>query len=208
MVDLNSLTAYRAIVDNEGKPLPEFLLMWQDMANRVNAATARRLYSYVEYLQQADVATIYAAGLAQVTANQAIAAGGGTVRSGIDLNFVATTGSTWVSAGTETLSTVSAGDLTILNSGPIQSLYADGVTEGEWRIVEDPSGTPVVMFTGSWRADGDGASYSLVQNLDVETTLSFSNARSSTGTVEYGMEVRVTSGLDVTLLTYMFVQRA
>lgn len=208
MADINALSAFRAIVDKEGKPLPEFLLLWQRMVEQLTSSGDARLYDYAEFQQQINVGAIYEGGLAQTTADAALEALGSPQRSGLDINIIATSGGSWVSAGSETLNTVSAGNLAITNSGPLQATGANGVTDGEWRIIEDPSGAATVMFTGTWRAHGDGITYSLVQNLSVEPALAFSLARPTTGSVEYGIEVRVTSGLDVSLLVYMFVRRS
>lgn len=200
----NRLTAYRAIVDGDGRPLPEFILMWDGLADDADGELAMMAFQQAQ--QEANTGALYAAGLAQASADALDAAGGGTVRSGISLAYVNTTGATWVNAVSEGLSGVSAGDLTIINSGPVMAIGADDETTGEYRIVEQPGATTV--FSGTWRATGDGDTFSVVYNESLLSTLTFSSSLASTGSITYELDVRVTSGIDIQLLTYLFVRRS
>lgn len=204
MADINSLTAYRAIVDNEGKPLPEFLLMWQRLLELVDATTTNAAFhAFATNQQSVNVASIYTAGLANVHANSLAATAGGTVRSGLKVQWITTNGATWVGAGSVSLATVSAGDLHVSASGPLLAADANGVTTGEYRVLEGVT----TVFTGTWTADGDGVSWSLVSNETIGSTLA-SIARVTTGSLTYAIEYRVLSGPDLDLFSYLYAERS
>jgi hypothetical protein len=200
VADINSLDAKRAIVDNEGKPLPEFLLLWQRVVGMGEGGSFATLATYAVGQQEQAVGLAYSSAIALVQADLAAA---GTAVSEVGFVYVTTNGSTWVNGGTETMSGVVAGDLQIFNSGPFMCTALNGETSGDFRIVEDGLTT---VFTGSWRAVGDGT-YALVTNESVLDTLTFGSARASVGSVTYDLEYRVTSGDDVELLSYLFVRR-
>lgn len=205
MADINSLTAYRAIVDNEGKPLPEFMLMWQALLDHISSIDiVATFYELADNQQAMNFGAVYTAGLANVRAIVLAEAGGATPRAGIGVQWITTNGMTWVSGGTETLLTVSAGDLFIYMSGPLMALNADGPSSGEFRVLEGGSTT---VYTGTWSADGDGVSWSLARNESAEDTMTTNIPRVSTGTVQYDIEFRVLAGNDLDLLSYIYAER-
>lgn len=204
MATANSLTAYRAIVDNQGKPLTEFMQMWQDLIDGVNSLSAQaEVDRLVSVNQQAfNYAAVYTAGLANVRAALLDEAGGGTLRAGLGAQWVSTSGGSWVNGGTEALNTVSAGDLRIYATGPLMAANANGPSSGEYRVLEGG----VTVFTGLWSSDGDGT-WDRALNDSIEAAMAFSDARVTTGTVSYDVEYRVLAGEDVDLLSFLYVER-
>lgn len=204
MATANSLTAYRAIVDNQGKPLTEFMQMWQDLLDQVNGLSEQAAVDLLVSVNQQIVnyGAVYTAGLANVRIANLSEAAGGTERAGISAQWLTTSGGSWVNGGGETLSTVSAGDLRVFMSGPLAAQAANGPASGEYRILEGG----VTVFTGLWSADGDGT-WDLALNQSIEDTLNFSDPRVSTGSVTYDIEYRVLAGEDVQLLSYLYVER-
>lgn len=154
--------------------------------------------------------------VAQATGNAAqdtadLALGLGTVSgSATDPSIDLTTDGVWVEGPQVDLTSVLAGDLTITGSGPVQDddVSMTGLTEGEYRIVEDIGGVDTVLYTGLFTVVEKG-SMPVVKNVNTTDVAAFVSARSSTGAVTYRIDARKTSGSPVTSLAlYVYARRA
>lgn len=224
---LPRLKANLAIVNGKGNPLDYFLRFW-------NTEVAPRIEKNEDSQNQtiADLAAIVAqlqaisasAQQAQETANQAqeaadAASGTGVVSgSNKDPAVSIPASSTWVNGPTVSLTGVVAGTLTITGSGPQQDgdVTMSGTNVGvscTFRIVEIVSGVETTIFTGSFRVDKleSGIETPTVTNLSASDVQAFSSARSSTGAVDYRIDVMengpIYRAID-SLLLYIFVRRA
>lgn len=154
------------------------------------------------------------AGLALETAD---AAGGGSARSGSDTGAFVLTGTGDVSPCTVALTTVSAGDLTIPGTGPGVTYGSTAMTGGstvsaEYDIVE-VSGGDTVVFSGEFTINdvtGDEPSQVFqVIHPSAAAVAAFTDARASTGSVSYRVDVRRVSGATMTgVKFYLFARRS
>lgn len=220
---LPRLNAKVAIVDEKGRPTAAFLQMlnvqWAMAIERKEAGqdAALAAIAQVQAQQQAQLVLINEAlvlagiALAQADAGSADDRSGSAASPDITLS-----GTGWVTGPLVTLSTVSAGTLQLMSSG----IQADANTtlanfdeafEGEFRIMEvvggvdtEIVGSPFVITAERYDVNPSGAVF-VTNDARIPT---FSEARSSTGTVAYRMDLRRVSGPTLSnVRAYLFARR-
>jgi hypothetical protein len=166
-------------------------------------------------LTQQVLAAQATAAAAQATAD---AAGGGGAQSGTNSGHAdSLSTSTWTHGPVVSLAGVIAGDLTIQTSGPNQDNTTGvnavsnifGSFTGNWRLVEVIGGIDTVVFSGTYSAQRDrddtGIENLLWNNTD---TTNVSIPRSTTGTMDYRIDINSPS-CDITqALLNLYVRRA
>lgn len=212
-----------AIVDGQGKPLGYFLRLFNiELAERIEKQEADQtaLIAQIQALQaqQAEQLVLInqaleLAGLALETAD-----GGSTTKSGSSTGIFSLSGTSTAPVTTVALTSVIAGDLTIPGTGPSQVVGTTAMTggnyvEAEYDIVEVVSGVDTVVFTGQFNVldvTGDEP-YQIFQvnHTSSAAVAAFSAARSTTGTMDYRLDVRRLTGASMTgMRFYEFVRRA
>jgi hypothetical protein len=211
---LQRLQSQVPIVDGAGRPAATFQRWWQTNAEAIEAQ---------EGAQGATIADIQAAvaRLESVAAlaNQALqaaqtAGSGGSTTSGGATAIVDVTTSwapgptvhlTGVTAGTFTASvTLTKTDTSVLAGGTLVASGYAGETigqyyvytaVGEFRIVENPGATTLYTgtFTVTMSTNNQGTSYSIAID-NPQALQDFSVSRSSTGAVDYELDLRMTTG--------------
>lgn len=224
MFKLPRLKANLAIVNGQGKPLDYFLRFWNiEVAPRIEnqeAAQDQTIADLAEIVAQLQ-ALAAATQQAQTTANnaqQSADAGSGTAKSGSasDPNIGIPASTAWITGPVVSLTGVSAGNLTISGTGPQQSTNVTmtggrGIAALQFRVVEIIGGVDEVLFTGSFAVQNfeSGATIATVTNNSTEDVQNFSSSRSSTGDVDYRLDVRGNGSREVSnLLLYIFARRA
>ena len=210
------------IVDSKGNPVTSFhrylnielIGALEDVISSQGASIAQ-LEAITQQLlittQQTQEA-LAIAGLALETADS-----GGTARSGsATIDDITLTGTGWVTGPQVDLLTVSAGDLQLLGSG----IQSDGNTtlgnfnvqmEGEFRIMEvvggvdtEIAGSPFVITADRYDSNPTGPVF-VANDSRVPT---FTEARASTGSVSYRMDLRRVTGPVLTnVKAYLFARR-
>ncbi len=220
------------VVDSKGKPSSFFQTLWQRTITAIET-TVNSQGVQIALIQQALAAAAAAqtaAQAAQQTANDAQtsadAGPSGTAVNGSATDAASTVSSTvtWVAAPTVNLTGVSAGNLTVPGSGPIQ----DGnvtvtITNvniaahvGEYRIVEVIGGVdgtvygPFSYVAAPFSDPETAGSYAAqVINGDSAAVAAINDARSSTGAVDYRLDFRRVSGPTVVSLAgYLYARRS
>ena len=220
---LPRLKANLAIVDGQGKPLGYFLRLFNiELAERIEKQEADQtaLIAQIQALQaqQADQLVLInqaleLAGLALETAD-----GGTSTKSGSNTGTFALSGTSTVAVTTVSLAGVVAGNLTIPGTGPSQVVGTTAMTggnyvEAEYDIVEVVSGVDSIVFTGTFNVldvTGDEP-YQIFQvnHTSSAAVAAFTDARTSTGTIDYRLDVRRLTGASMTgMRFYEFVRRA
>lgn len=216
MARLPVLSAQQQIADTKtGKPTSQFK-RFMDQSRETQEATDALQNEMIAALQ----ANTQAAQAAQQTANQALevadaAAGGGVVQSGSATQTVDASGEVWIEGPLVALTGVSAGDLTISGSGPQQTSNVAMIgnprtATTSFRIMEIVSGVETMVFLGSFSAAAPGAlDTATITNLSNGAVAAFSSARSSTGAVDYRLDVQAIGSPEIVNLSlYLFVRRA
>lgn len=223
MFKLPRLKSNLAIVNKDGKPEDYFLRLFNvDFAQRLEANENNQamLIAQIQDIQaqQAEQLVLInqaleLAGLALETAD-----GGGPNKSGSNTGTFALSGTASVPATTVALAGVVAGNLTIPGTGPSQIVGTTAMTggnyvEAEYDVVEVVSGVDTVVFTGTFNVTdvtGDEP-YQIFQvsHTSAAAVAAFTSARTSTGTMDYRLDVRRVSGASMTgMRFYLFVRRA
>lgn len=210
------------IVDIKGRALDYFLRLIDDafrMIERNEAAQDATLIAIQNIqAQQANQLVLInqaleLAGLALETAD-----GGGANKSGSNTGVFSLSGTSTIPVTTVALTGVSAGDLTIPGTGPSQTVGTTAMTggnyvEAEYDIVEVIGGIDTVVFTGQFNVldvTGDEPSQIFqVDHTSAAAVAAFTAARSTTGTMDYRLDVRRMTGASMTgMRFYLFVRRA
>lgn len=220
---LPRLKANLAIVDGKGLPLGYFLRLFNiELAERIEQNEADQAATLVALqqlaAQQAEQLVLInqaleLAGLALETAD-----GGTTTKSGSNTGTFSLSGTSTVPVTTVALTGVVAGDLTIPGTGPSQIIGTTAMTggnyvEAEYDIVEVIGGIDTIVFTGQFNVldvTGDEP-YQIFQvnHTSSAAVAAFSAARSTTGTMDYRLDVRRLTGASMTgMRFYEFVRRA
>lgn len=197
---LPRLQANLAIVDGAGKPLPYFLRLLNidvfQAIERNEAAQQQTIQDLTEIVTAVQAAQ-EAAQIAQQTANEG--AGGnsttGTVSPAIGV---------WLTAAVVNFpAAVASETLTISGTGPVQAADVvkdePGNAPGQFRVVEVVGGVDTILITGDYNvyASGEAAAPPLVTNMSASAIAAYSSVRSSSGSVDYRVDVRQTSGTPV-----------
>ena len=189
--------------------------LWKRSGGSVDqvAATAEVVTTQGGLIAAGNEATQGATAAANAAQAAADAAAGGSARSGSASNTsLNLTGTDWVNGPTVNLSTVSAGDLTLTGSGPQQdadvTLSANRDFSGEYRIVEIVGMTEDTVHTGTFTASPSGVEGGAFIYPD-NSTMGFSQARASTGSVSYRLDVRRIDGPNLLDLgVYLYARRS
>jgi hypothetical protein len=208
----------RAIVNAQGQPTTEFLTLVNTAFSAVETAvnqTAQNVldlqdaFAAIRAVNTVAQAAQTAANTAQETADQS---GGGTALSGSNTSIVSPQTSAWENGPQVDLTGVTAGNLTISGSGPIQddTLESAATITGNFRIVEIVGMVETTVFTGSYMLyQGNPGT---VVNQSASTVSAFSAARSSTGAVSYRLDANRTDGgvlvTPIDMALYLFVRRS
>lgn len=220
---LPRLKANLAIVDGKGLPLGYFLRLFNiELAERIEQNEADQAATIIALqqlaAQQAEQLVLInqaleLAGLALETAD-----GGSTTKSGSNTGSFSLSGTSAVPVTTVALAGVVAGNLTIPGTGPSQVIGTTAMTggnyvEAEYDIVEVVGGIDTVVFTGQFNVldvTGDEP-YQIFQvnHTSSASVAAFTTARSTTGTMDYRLDVRRLTGASMTgMRFYLFVRRA
>lgn len=220
---LPRLKANLAIVDGKGLPLGYFLRLFNiELAERIEQNEADQAATLIALqqlaAQQAEQLILInqaleLAGLALETAD-----GGSTTKSGSNTGTFSLSGTSTVPVTTVAFTGVVAGDLTIPGTGPSQIIGTTAMTggnyvEAEYDIVEVIGGIDTIVFTGQFNVldvTGDEP-YQIFQvnHTSSAAVAAFSAARSTTGTMDYRLDVRRLTGASMTgMRFYEFVRRA
>jgi len=194
---------------SNGKPTRAFTsFMNEQVLNQVESAIRQNQQTIAELAE--IVAGLQAAISIANAALQAANEGGGGDSAFGTAGLVS---NSWVTGAILNLTGVVAGILTITGSGPQQdsgtTRPASGTSTGRFRIVEVVGGIDDVLFTGDYSvyATDDGAPPT-TYNMSATAVSAFSSVRSSTGAVDYRLDVIIDSGEDISnLLTYLYVKR-
>lgn len=152
-----------------------------------------------------------AANAAQQTADEALA--DGTVSgSATDPSVSVGLTTAWVPGPQVDLVGVVAGNLTITGTGPQQDAdvaFVSGTTfSGEFRVVEIDGMTETVLDVFSMSAYSTGSN-ATVTNNSIAAVEAFNMPLTTTGSLSYRIDVRKTSGGELSdLLLYIFARRA
>jgi hypothetical protein len=200
-----------AIVDpSTGKPTRAFTsFINEQVLNPIEAALRQNEQALAE-LAEVVLALQAVAEQAQAAQQAANENGGGTSAYGT----ASLVSNAWVTGALVSLTGVVAGDLTISGSGPIQnsgtSRPASGTSTGRFRIVEVVGMVDTVVFTGDFSVySPDPSEPPTTYNMSAAAVAAFSSARTSTGAVDYRLDVIIDSGEDISnLRTYLYVKRA
>lgn len=220
MVDRFILPRVRAadpITGTDGRAANAFVRFWDTICRQIEGqennqnAILAQLSAQLELINQA----LELAGLALETAD---AAGGGPSRSGSNTGSFVLSGTGDVSPCLVALTTVSADNLTVPGTGPGVTYGSTAMTGGttvdaEYDIVEVVSGVDTVVFTGTFTINditGDEPSQVFqVVHTSAPDIAAFSEARTSTGSVSYRIDVRRVSGATMTgVKFYLFARRS
>lgn len=197
---------------------------WQNTLLRAVQAAILTLNNQVTALTQQQaifLAAQNASSTAQATAAaaQATADSGGTARSGTATSTI-NVGASWSVAATVNLLTVSAGNLTIEGSGPLQASNSDvvpgGVSTGNWRVVEIVGATETVVFTGTFSAaktqliiEGAVEELLYIYNDNDTSAASVTIPQTSTGSVSYRLDLQGSPGVVYyNVIGTLFVRRS
>lgn len=197
---------------------------WQNTMLKAIQAAILTLNNQVTALTQQQaifLAAQNASSTAQATAAaaQATADSGGTARSGTATSTI-NVGASWSVAATVNLLTVSAGNLTIEGSGPLQASNSDvvpgGVSTGNWRVVEIVGATETVVFTGTFSAaktqliiEGAVEELLYIYNDNDTSAASVTIPQTSTGSVSYRLDLQGSPGVVYyNVIGTLFVRRS
>lgn len=213
-----------AITDQAGKAVVSFSRFWDQamtaIENSLNslAETLSAIQALqVQQAQQLDLINqaLELAGLALETADS-----GGTTKSGSSTgSFLLSSTSFGSGIATVNLTSVAAGNLTIPGTGPSQqvgttSMTGGTYTEGEYRIIEVDNGVDNgTVFTGQFNVTDittdEPNQIFTVSHTSADAVAAFVSARTTTGNVDYRVEVRRVSGATMTgMRFYLFARRA
>lgn len=211
------------IVDAKGNPVTSFQRFFN--IDFVGAIEKQETSQAAVLASLQNIQTQQAAQLAQI--NQALelaglalatADSGSTTQSGSNTGGFGLFSTSFAPAVTVSLTSVVAGTLTIPGTAP-QLIYngstmSGGLTvDAEFRLVEVVGGIDNVRYTGSFTitdVTGDEP-FQVFQmdNFSAPDVAALSQARTSTGSVDYRIDVRRVSGATMTNLRfYLFARRA
>jgi hypothetical protein len=224
MFRLPRLKANLAIVNGQGKPIDYFLRFWNidvvPLIERQEASQESTLAAIqaiqAQQAQQLELINdaLELAGLALATAD-----GGTPTKSGSATGTFSLSGTSFNTATTVALTSVSAGDLTIPGTGPtvspsITAMTGGTVLNGEYQIIEIDNGVDNgTVFTGTFvvtdvTTDEPNQIFS-INHVSASAVAAFLDARTTTGAISYRAEVRRVSGANMTgMRFYLFVRRA
>lgn len=197
---------------------------WQNTMLKAIQAAILTLNNQVTALTQQQaifLAAQNASSTAQATAAaaQATADSGGSARSGNATSTI-NVGASWSAAATVNLLTVSAGNLTIEGSGPLQASNSDvvpgGSTTGNWRVVEIVGATETVVFTGTFSVvktqlvlEGSFSELLYIYNDNDTSAASVTIPQTSTGSVSYRLDLQGSPGVVYyNVIGTLFVRRS
>lgn len=224
MFRLPRLKANLAIVNGQGKPIDYFLRFWNidvvPLIERQEASQESTLAAIqaiqAQQAQQLELINdaLELAGLALATAD-----GGTPTKSGSATGTFSLSGTSFVTATTVAMTSVSAGDLTIPGTSPTASpsltaMTGGTVMNGEYQIIEIDNGVDNgTVFTGTFivtdvTTDEPTQIFS-VNHVSASDVATFLDARTTTGAISYRAEVRRVSGANMTgMRFYLFARRA
>lgn len=218
------LQAGLGIVDAKGRPVTSFMRWWNmEVAPSIESQFAD-ISDLIAQIQQVQVTqaeqlelindALELAGLALETAD-----GGSPTKSGSATGTFPLSSTLFAPAVTVPLLGVAAGDLTIPGTGPKvtpsgTTMSGGLVTNAEYRIVEVQGGVDLAtVFTGTFTitdVTGDEPTQIFqVNHTSANAVSSFSLPRTTTGDLEYRVDVRRVSGAVMSgVRFYLFARRA
>lgn len=220
---LSRLNPENAIADKNGKPTNMFSRFWDVFCSRIETQEQRQDQLITDQAlllqqQQAQLALINQAlelaGLALETAD-----GGGPNKSGSASSLFTNNTGTFAPAVAVNLTSVSAGNLALTGTGPSAVVGTTTMTGGmnttfQYQIIEVVGGIDGdTVFTGAFdvtdvTTDEPSQIFS-VNHTSAAAIASFFDARATTGTISYRVEVRKVSGANMTNMRfYLFVRRS
>lgn len=187
-------------------------------AINANAAIVTSLQAQQAALIAQTQQVIAAAQAAQAAQAAADAAGGGTAKSGnAQSNVTSTNTSTWSHGPVVSLTGVSAGHLTIATSGPNQDNTTGvnaisgtlGDFTGNWRVVEVIGGVDTVVYnSGTYHGERDRDDQGIENILyNLSDVSAVSIARSTTGAMDYRLDINAPTFEATSVLCYLAVRR-
>lgn len=226
MSDINSIPGWNSntpITEKGDRPSVVFI-NWMNLmlsALKANVTSINNSILALQAQQATFLAAQNSATTAQLTAAtaQATADSGGAARSGNATGTI-NVGSGWSAACQVDLLTVSAGNLTIEGTGPLQDVTTDitppGIYTAAWRVVEIVGAVETVVFTGSYDANHFtiNVTESIVEQLYLYNTTDTSAGavtipRASVGSVSYRLDLQGVSGVVFyNVIGTLFVRRS
>lgn len=229
MAEVNTIpplsNATQIVNPDDGKPTQQYIL-WSNNQLEVLRGAIIILQNQVTNLQNVQASLVAAqaqATAASVAAAQAQAtadggSGGGGATSGQAQGTI-NVGAAWSTAAVVSLSGVVAGNLTIAGSGPQQTtattISAYTTIAGAWRVVEVIGGVDTVVYSGTFQATRTqeptdfGGSFDITFLFNDNDTSQVSIARSTTGTMDYRLDLMGAGGFTITsVLGFLYVRRA
>lgn len=221
-IKLPRINSNYQIVNEKGQPTPFFQRLFNVELSQRLEITVSALDAAVMAIQQLQIQqqaqldlinqALELAGLALETAD-----GGGPNKSGSGSSLFTNNTSTFTSVVTIPLTSVSAGDLALTGTGPSAVVGTTTMTAGtqtffEYQIVEVDGGD-TVLFTGLFdvtdvTTDEPSQIFS-INHPSASAIAAFFEARTSTGSISYRIDVRKLSGANMTnMRLYLFVRRS
>lgn len=209
------------IVDQKTGSATPFFIDWLEKQssdlvtaiNALNVAVTALQAAQTQTIAQAQANTTVAMQAAQAQATADTATGSGAQSGDATSSASALAGGAWTNGPQVNLAGVSAGNLTVQNSGPSQAaitaMNGFGAWTGNWRIQEIVGAIETTVFTGTFSMERYFEEFGAIIFLFNETdTGTFSSARASTGAVSYRLDINSpdVDVFDVNL--YLYVRRA